>query len=179
MKRITLVILLLLVSTCLQAEGEVFRWVDEAGNVHYSDQPGNGAEKVELGSPITYTSKPYKKLEFSDPKSKGVQQAPYVVKIIQPVNDDNFLSNSGDVEVVLQIEPELRVKQGHKIALWLDDAETQHEITETRYRIANVPRGTHTLYVQLRNHIGEEISKRSSVTFYLRQSSRLFPKPAP
>ncbi len=38
---------------------QIYKWTDSQGNVHFSDKPQPGAEKVELPSVQTYTLKMY------------------------------------------------------------------------------------------------------------------------
>lgn len=180
MNRILCAIVLMLVSFGPHAEGEVFRSVDEHGNVHYSDKPGEGAEKLDLGTGTsTYRAQPYRK---AGPDSQPAPTPPaaetsYVTTIVQPTQDESIRSNDGSVEVLLSITPELRSDRGHKIELWLDEKLTAYTTTGLSYTLQNVPRGTHTLYVRVTGHDDRILSYLNSVTFHLQRHSVLFKKP--
>src|SRR5579871_3241622 len=54
--RIFLFTLMSLGCTVVATAATVYKWVDENGVIHYSDQPHENAQKVELKSPQTYSA---------------------------------------------------------------------------------------------------------------------------
>ena len=56
MYRIVLVILLALALGSVAQADSVYKWVDAQGNVHYSDHPHPGSERLKLPKAQTYAS---------------------------------------------------------------------------------------------------------------------------
>ncbi|MGH8399705.1 MAG: DUF4124 domain-containing protein, partial [Gammaproteobacteria bacterium] len=56
MKPTGLIILLLLAMTTFAQADQVYKWVDAQGNVHYSDKPHPGAQKVKIAPPQSYSA---------------------------------------------------------------------------------------------------------------------------
>ena len=54
--RATLFTLMSVASCAVALAGSVYKWVDENGVTHYSDQPHENAQKVELKAPQTYSA---------------------------------------------------------------------------------------------------------------------------
>ena len=54
MRRILLVLVALLSLTSLVAADPLYKWVDDQGNIHYSDKPQPGAQKIVLPKASTY-----------------------------------------------------------------------------------------------------------------------------
>jgi len=54
MSKLLPLFLIVCISTVAQAAG-VYRWVDNDGQIHYSDHPTNGSESVELRESSVYT----------------------------------------------------------------------------------------------------------------------------
>ncbi len=156
---------LLLVVASLPAVAGVYRWVDPTGQVHYSDQPGQGAEEVKLREPTVYTPQPIHN-PGSTPASKPVDTPTYKsMAIAMPENDEAIRSNEGLVDVSLLLEPALA--KGHRIRIYLDGQPASGELTTTQITLQNVDRGTHTLQASVVDAQGNEVIRSPSVTFHL------------
>src|SRR5215831_10565521 len=118
MRSLAFTLLLLICSVALAAT--VYRWVDENGVVHYSDQPHANAEKLRVNAAQTY-----KPAALDNAPAGGGGQAaataavtPYRgCAIVQPQDDQTF-ANIDSLTVVVQTDPQLH--QGDKVYVMVD-----------------------------------------------------------
>lgn len=177
MKRSVALLLLCVAPTLVAAE--IYRSVDENGNVIYSDQPAQGSKKVDLPELSTYESKPVPPGTLT-PQPQAAAAATQTQSIglnfVQPSAEETIFDNQGNVAVALRVEPPLTPEQ--RLALQLDDGETV-QVDGPTYQFSGVDRGTHTLRAWVVGANGQTQGEQASVTFHLRQASRLFRNPAP
>ena len=149
----------------------VYRWVDENGVTHYSDQPHENAEKVQVAAPQTYKPTPL-------PRSTGSQSAAdapntYQCQVVSPANDDNF-PNTYSVSTSVQVEP--TPHNGDKAYLLLDGARVPNFPTSGgSFTIANIDRGQHTLQAVVQDPNGKLLCQSANVSFTVLQPSVLNP----
>src|SRR5213082_744610 len=120
MRRRLLTLISLLAS--LAVAGTVYKWVDENGVVHYSDQPHPEAQKVDVPPAQTYkggasvpampTTGPSAPPASSEPASAYLGCA-----ISEPAKDQTF-TNVDALSVVVRTDPGLR--PGDRVYLTLD-----------------------------------------------------------
>ena len=153
---------------------EVYRWVDAEGQVHYSDRPGEGADRVVLdimppsSSPAAAGSTPGR-----TPPKVGNETAPgYAALTIQAPGQDETLWNiEGQLDVAVAPQPALQA--GHTIQLLLDgQTAAELEPGATRTRLSDVYRGQHTLQARIRDEFGTTLKQSDPVTFYVQQGTQ-------
>jgi hypothetical protein len=152
------------------APAAIYRSLDEQGNVVFSDQPGRGAQRIDLPPVPTYEAPDLRPARPHDRPS--AQPAPInysKLEIRQPAPDATLRDNSGAVSVIAVIEPELGA--GHRLQFYLDGQAKGEPGTETRASFSNVDRGAHRVEVAVVNAAGEELRRSESVTFYLHRQS--------
>lgn len=166
-----------LLSLCVVASAEVYRWVDEQGNVVFSDQAGPGAEPVKLPEITTYEALPYDPEILASPPEGADGGAPprYQVAFLQPTQNETLRDNQGNVPVALQLEPRLR--KNDRIVLQLDQGARTVEVDEPAYTFTGIDRGSHTLQAWVVNAQGERVGDIAQTAFHLHQASRLFEPP--
>ena len=85
----------------LPAQAEVYRQVDANGNVTFTDEPGDNAERVEV-KPVTTITMPkpdtVREQLSEDDETIGDQQAYESVSFTSPSDEEAFHSGSGNVE---------------------------------------------------------------------------------
>ena len=121
--RTALLLLLALAAPVLSGTAQatdVWKWVDEKGTTHYSDQPVAGATKIEVRTGnVVETSG-----SFSSPAANSTAQQPPAVtnyrnfEIWRPEPDQTFSNTAGQINVEIRIEPE--VQPLHQLSLYLD-----------------------------------------------------------
>ena len=164
------------------ASGEIYRYVDDSGTVVYTDKPRPGAEKVELPGITVYRGRAPSAGVASAPtpeKKPAERAAPAyeAVRILTPANDQAFWSAAGEVVVQVETQPELRVKAGHRLRLYMDGRPMEGLLETTAVRLRNVARGTHTLRAEVVDGAGRVLAESEPVTFHLHRPSVLRPKP--
>ena len=105
----------LLIALSLPAQAAVYRQVDAQGNVTFTDEPGSGAEEIQV-KPVTTVTLPKPEAvqeQLQQLENEQEQQDTYErVGFSFPGNDEAFHSGSGDIEFQVQSSPALR--RGHK-----------------------------------------------------------------
>jgi hypothetical protein len=144
----------------------VYKWVDEEGNVVFSDRPRDGAEEVKLPEVSTYTPAPLPVPEEPAPAQGEAPGYPQLT-IEEPAADATIWDAQGNVPVQLTLKPELDTTAGHKIRITIDGVKQAQESTNPRFVLTNVARGTHTLQVSVIDADGKVLTSSDPVTFHL------------
>jgi len=153
----------------------VYKWVDEQGVIHYSDQPDPRAQKVEVESAQTFTSTPVPDAPSpSAPADAGPRYA--LCELYRPENDEVFL-NTDTVTTKLRLQPQLQA--GDRVAIALD-GKRQTNVPESGsdFVLTNVTRGTHTVMAVIEDSQGKAVCTTGSITFHVRQPSVQAPIPS-
>ncbi|MCP4129276.1 MAG: DUF4124 domain-containing protein [Gammaproteobacteria bacterium] len=149
---------------CFSAVAGIYKYVDANGNVHYSDQEQAGAEEVDLPAAVTYT--PTAARTPASGKAKpGKKQGYTEMSIVQPKMNETLRSNSGDVQVAIELKPGLAT--GDTITLYLDGKEEIKGSGQTSVMLTNVDRGSHTLRATVFNKNGVAVISSKSIIFHL------------
>jgi hypothetical protein len=182
MKRLP--ILLLVLASGVHAE--VYKSVNESGEVVYSDQPGPNAQRMKLPELPTYSPPPIPSFSAGTSQTKPVAASPYKsVKIVVPENDATVRDNQGVVRVEVALDPPLMVQQGHKIQFYLNGEPHGMPVGTTSISFSNLDRGTYSLTSSVVNAEGAVLSSADPVVFHLHResvlnpNSPLFVKPKP
>jgi hypothetical protein len=187
MRALTFTLLSLVCSAALAAT--VYKWVDENGVVHYSDQPHPNAEKLQVHAAQSYKPSaadtaaaggggggasaaapaPYRGCAIVQP-----QAAPYRgCAIVQP-QDGQAFANIDSLTVVVQTDPQLH--QGDKVFVTVDgQALNGGNPTGSQFVISPVDRGTHTAQALVKDAGGGVQCQTPPVTFHVQQASLLNP----
>jgi len=154
--RHVLLSLVLLVPTLVA--GQVYRWVDPDGTIHYSDRPVTGADT--LGVPVRKA--PHQEMRAPGQAFPG----PYAqFEIITPADNETIRDPEGNVQVGLVLEPALM--DGHRLQILTDGAPATGEAPGTQLRISGLPLGTHQIQAKVINAEGAPIASSSIVHFHL------------
>ena len=156
----------------LAVAATVYKWVDEKGVVHYSDQPHPNAQKVNVQAPQTYKEAPLAAPGAAPAPAAAAQPAPYQgCAIAQPADDQTF-ANVDALTVIVRTDPALR--PGDRIFLTLDGQPLNGgAATGNQFTLSPVDRGTHTLQAVVRNSEGGLMCQTPGVTYNVHQASVL------
>jgi hypothetical protein len=169
-KKLIIVILCAGISTFSFAE--IYRWVDDQGNVEFSDEAREGSEKIEVGPTATISlPKPDDVERLSTTTEGPTEQALLYSKlaITFPADNSAFNSGNGDVTVTMVVEPSLF--PNHSLRLTLDGK----QIATTKsdfHTFPNVDRGTHYLQLDIIDNTSVVMSG-PSVSFTIHRPSIL------
>jgi hypothetical protein len=167
------ILLFTLMSVCctVAAAATVFKWVDENGVTHYSDQPHENAQKVELKAPQTYTSPktapgPAQPSRNPAPKSASAYQS---CAVSEPANEQVYM-NTDTVNAGVVVTPAVRPGDTAIVTL---DGQTVPGVPAIggQFTISPVDRGTHSIQMVVKDSMGTTVCSSATVTFHVRQPS--------
>jgi hypothetical protein len=154
------------------AATEVYRWVDETGQAHYSDQWQPGAEKVRIEESSGFSSpKPAQAgaAEASGQKPAQAGGGYQSLAITSPAQEEVLWNIEGQLRVSLQVNPALQ--PGHDLRLYLDGTPQELPAGSTEAQLKDVFRGVHTLKAAVVNQSGQVLIASQPTTFAVRQTS--------
>ena len=167
--------LVFVISPCVIA-AEVYRNVDEDGNLIFSDRKTPGAVKQATQKPAAVKPPIQKSKAPSQVEPESIIPAPAAeefsgykaLNIIQPLHDVAIRNNAGTVVIAADISPGLARTLGHTLVPILDSKQLDLRFDSNSFSIPNVDRGTHSLQLLIVNErTGETLISSEPVTFHL------------
>lgn len=154
---------------------QVYKVVDEDGNVTYTDKPpADGSKPIDL-PPISVIEAPtYEKApvateedEAEKEMSLGYMRRVYRdFAITSPAQEESVWKPDGPIAVTWGTRTELQ--QGMKVTLYLDGR--SHTTTALpMVPLSGLDRGEHTLKAELRDSRNRVVTTSETVTFFVRQ----------
>ena len=158
----------ILVLLAVAASAEVYRSVDEQGNVTFTDKPGPGAEPIEIKEAQTVRIPPAPDIDYSPKKEP---EKPYTeVTILSPQNDQAIRDDAGSVTVNVGVKPGLQ--PADNMVLFLDGKEIMLGKAMAK-AFSGLDRGTHTVRAAVKDANGKVQQSSSTVSFHLLRNSVL------
>jgi hypothetical protein len=163
------------------AAATVYKWTDEDGVVHYSDQPHENAQKVELKAPQTYsapkTLAPAKSSAVGNGKASKPVSAYQSCTVSEPLNDQVYM-NTSTVTAGVSLMPTTR--PGDQVVVTLDGQRVPGvPANGGQFTISPVDRGTHSIQLVVQDSQGRAVCQSPSVTFHIHQASLQAPNSGP
>lgn len=152
------------------ASAQIYRHVDENGNVTFSDRPpadAQNAERVEIQTPNTApppTSNAYP-APVPTPEEEAAAAGNYTLAITSPENETIIPRGPGNVSVSASVSPPL--SGNHKLQLLLNGTPREEPQTATTWALTNVFRGEQNISVAVVDENGNRISESSSVKIFV------------
>jgi len=162
--RISLLIISLFF-TC-SAQADIYKSVDEEGNVIFTDKPSPDAEKIiikevqTIDAPKVQPNKEALPAAAEEEKLVGYSK----VEIISPEDDTGIRANDGNITITTVVEPALNQEAGDALAFYMDNKLVSTG-SGTQLSIKNVDRGTHSLSVAVVDKDGKELIRSASISF--------------
>lgn len=167
--------LMLLACAVALAGATVYKWTDEDGVVHYSDQPHANAEKVHVNSAQTFKEAGmsyggnYSAPASAAAPAAAADRAYQGCAVVQPMDNQTF-ANLDALNIVVQTDPVL--KPGDQIYVSLDGQPLNNGApTGGQFTLTPVDRGSHSLQAQVRGRDGTVLCQTPSVSFHVHQPS--------
>ena len=166
----TLLFTLMLLASATVLAATVYRWVDENGVVHYSDQPHANAEKVQVQAPQTYKATPVDQGGVPPPPNESQSATAYTgCTIVQPADQQEF-SNIESLVIAVRVDPQLH--GGDQIYILVDGGALNNgSPVGSSYTWSPAERGTHTAQAMVRDSSGQLMCQTPAVTFNIHKAS--------
>lgn len=171
-----LLLLCITLTFLTSVSAEVYRSLDEDGNVIYTDKPSPDAEEIMIDEVQTISPPPVKDFEYTRPE-KSAKTNYTKLEISNPANGHVFTGGPGDVTVSVLILPALNTSLGDRLILHMD-GKKQADSTSTSFSFTNLDRGTHTVKVDAVDKEGKPLKSSAPVSFTIHRPSLIKPKSA-
>ncbi len=161
----------LLVSTILFttiADAQLYKGLDDEGNVVYSDQPFENAEKFTPTSiSVVDTPKRVAKPSKTTTDEEEVKAFKYTdFDITSPKNNETIWNNP-QLAVTLRLKPGLNTEEEHTAWLLMDGKVIVKNSQTTTMQIGRLERGAHQLQAQVRDKAGKVVVRSRPVVVHI------------
>ncbi len=146
-------------------QGQIYKWTDSSGTVHFTDKPRPGAEKVDLPAVQTFSSPPVEPVATPEPLQLVDEATDYKIEIVEPKNQATIRNNQGYISVMLQITPEL--KESDKVQILFDGSPLGEPQANTVFALKDVNRGAHSIAAQIVGGAGKVLDTSEAITVYM------------
>ncbi|WP_137223622.1 DUF4124 domain-containing protein [Shewanella sp. MEBiC00475] len=172
--RLIILIGLLLLSS--QSLATVYRWVDDTGKVHYSDEPKNNAEVVDLNENTqnNMTINTPTKINTTPTTETKIN---YKISIVSPREDTTIRDNNGAFTVSVSASPQL--PRGVLFTLLVDGVTTASPQVSNEFQLTGINRGQHSIVVNAVTQSGKVLASSSPRKIFLHQASVFGPAKKP
>ncbi len=155
----------------------VYRWVDENGQVNYTDRPVPGAVPIDVPTDVPSSDA---EPASPPPQTQAVVPQPSAaagyetLEVLEPAPRDTLWGTGGKVGIAIGISPNLQ--PGHRVELYLDGERAGPAGRATRFEIEAVPRGEHTVRAVVLDAADRQLQQSAPVTFFVQQTSIHYPR---
>ena len=170
-------IILLIISFCLVSmvpAADVYRSVDERGNVIFSDTPVPGAERIRVED--IQTIAPGEMPKFEDTSAPKDVATYTKLAIVSPENNSAFQADDGKVTINAVVEPGLNSATGHYLVLYINGKEAASG-TNSQFMLNNMDSGVYTANIGILDQKGKQVMSSPVISFTVIRSVSLPPKP--
>jgi hypothetical protein len=155
---------------------QVYKKRNADGTVTYTDQPVQGAEKVEVeAAPVTEFAKPTVAAPTEQPQASQAQPAQasadavpteFSVTITSPEYQAPIRANNGQFDVLWQSEPE-RLPEGYQYELFVDGVKSWTGADSNQATLMDVARGERRIYLQIVDANGQAVARSDTLVVYV------------
>ena len=162
-----------LIFLCIAQPGvaQVYKHVDENGNITFTDTPPADSELIEIRAPNSISAPV--PIEYHQEAAPTVAAAEkYKVEITAPANETIIPRGPGNFSVSASVTPGLQADS--RLQLLIDGAARGEPQGGTSWALTNVFRGTHTLEVAVVDGKGKQLAKSAGITVFVFRPSSNF-----
>jgi hypothetical protein len=155
-----------LVIATIPASAQVYKHVDEDGNITFTDQPPPNSTPVEI-SPLN-TAVPPSRTAYPAAPSKVSEKAAgsdYKVSISSPADETIIPRGPGNFSVSASVRPALATD--HKLQLLVDGSAHGAAQKAPSWSLTNIFRGERVLEVAVVNNKDKQLAKSASIKVYV------------
>lgn len=150
------------------AIGGIYKYLDENGNIAYSDKPIQGAKRMNIQ--LRPTPEPDDEQQAADAlenDSASKEVTNYEsLELLTPKNDKVVSDRSGSVQVILLPTP--RLSSTHELVITVDGKDISRG-RHANLNLSQVSRGTHTVSARILDANGTTIITSPTSTFHVKQ----------
>ena len=174
--RITLLIFALLVASTSAQAGKVYKWVDDQGNVVYTDQPRKGAQEIKIAKspPASVVRAAAGALPRQPSSFASREEGPFRYSALTfntPTKEDTIRDNAGNVTIALNVVPDVVASRGDRIKVTLDGRVLDADFGAPEVVLPGLDQGAHVLQAAVTDKDGRVLISSDPVTFYLKHWS--------
>ncbi len=152
------------------AGAELYKGLDVEGNVGYSDEPFDDAEKF-TPPPISVVDTPKVGTDEKAAETEKPAEFKYMsFDIISPTNNQT-IRNDPDVTVSLKLKPGLNTEENHNIWMLLDGKPVVKNTQSLTVQLGRLDRGAHQLQAQIRNKEGKIVVRTRTTIVFIHHTS--------
>lgn len=150
------------------SQAQLYKGVDDKGNVFYSDQPFESAEKF-TPPPLSIVDAPKVKPEKTLKEEKRVEFKYTDFDIVAPKNNETIW-NEPAVSISLNLRPALNAELGHSIWLMQNGKPVIKNSPSLVLSIGRLERGAHQLQAQVRDKQGKIIVRSRAIVVHIKHA---------
>ncbi len=173
--RVGLILIVLL--SMSYAHATVYKWIDENGKVHFSDEPVKNAEVVEFKKNTQNNIKLPEIIEppiEDTPDANDINNTKYELNIVSPSEEETIRSNEGNITIIADISPQLF--SPHKLVLYMDGEKQGASQSSNLFKLKGIDRGEHTFTVKAVTKNGKQLASSKPRKVFLHRTSLNQPK---
>ncbi|MFV2004285.1 MAG: hypothetical protein ACC650_03725 [Gammaproteobacteria bacterium] len=148
---------------------EMYKGLDDEGNVIYSDKPFDNSEKFTPPSLSIVDAPKIPPKEEVIEEEKPAETKYTAFSIVSPTNNETIW-NEPQLIVSVRLKPALNTVQGHNIWLLMDDKPLVKNSKSLSLPIGRADRGEHKLQAQIKNKKGKIIKRTKTVTVHIKNT---------
>lgn len=150
----------------LDSLAEVYKLVDEDGNITYTDQPASAADTATLAKLSPLNQIPTLLASTDDGETERF--AGYSSALIVSPENDSIIPHS-QISIIIQLSLSPQLQAGHRVQFWFDGAPQGQPVAATAYQIDNIERGSHSLSARVFNSQGQLLISTPSVEVHVKR----------
>ena len=168
--------LLSLLVYAVTVDAGLYKGLDDEGNVVYSDQPFENAQKFTPPS-LTVVNSPKAEIKKEVLEEEKTAEFKYTDFDIVSPKDNQTIWNEPDLGVTVQLKPALNTAEGHTVWLMMDKKPLVKNSQSMSLTIGRSDRGAHQLQAQVRDKEGKVILRSRVIVVHIKNS--VVPRPSP
>lgn len=169
-------LILMVLFSISYAHATVYKWVDENGKVHFSDEPVKNAEVVE------FKKNTQNNIKLPEVITSPIEATPtididstkYDLKIVSPSEEETIRSNEGNITIIADISPQLFPP--HRLALYMDGKKQGSSQSGNLFKLREIDRGEHTFTIKAVTKNGKQLASSKPRKVFLHRTSLNQPK---
>ncbi|MDJ0701338.1 MAG: DUF4124 domain-containing protein [Woeseiaceae bacterium] len=162
------ILLLVALLASAASASDIYKWVDEDGVIHFSDQPREGAERVTLQR-TNVIRPPVPAIQRTNEEA-AQPETPFryeKLEVVSPAAEETLWNIEGVLNVSLALTPGLQ--EGHQVRVYHNGQ--PQIVSGTSFRLQEVWRGVHNLQAEVIDADGQMVIRSQPNRFYVQQNT--------